>query len=274
MPKYKFHCKTHDAYIMKNLIELLQNNVKTGCFEISKDGIRLRMMDANRRLLFDVNLEAIKFHTYMFHHNLPILYVGVNMNHLNKLLRSIKKKDSVHMFIDENDTTNLGIEIIPKDKSPPVTTSFIKIQNIQNLEIMLPNGYENHLLVPSSGFSKMCKDMITISNVMMVNMYHHHARFLCNVDNIYSREIAIGETDIDDKENSVLYMEEFDSEIFSRITKISGLHPNMYLYYSIDLPLMLKSNVGNIGELSIFIKTRKQIMLENNNGDNVINNSI
>jgi proliferating cell nuclear antigen PCNA len=274
MHKYKFHCKTHDAYILKNLIELLQNNVKTGCFEISKEGIRLRMMDANRRLLFDVNLQAIKFHTFIFHHNLDILYVGVNMNHLNKLLRSIKKKDSVHIFIDEQDTTNLGLEIIPKDKSPPVTTSFIKIQNIQNLEIMLPSGYENHLLIPSSGFSKMCKDMITISNVMMVNMHNHHVRFSCNVDNIYSREIRIGETDIDDNENSVVYMEEFDSEIFSRITKMSGLHPNMYLYYSSDLPLMLKSNIGNIGELAIFIKTRKQILLENNTVDNVLNNSI
>lgn len=275
MHKYKFHCKTHDAYIMKNLIELLQNNVKTGCFEISKDGICLRMMDANRRLLFDVQLQAIKFHTYTFHHDLPILYVGVNMNHLNKLLRTIKKKDSIHFFIEEQDTTNLGIEIIPKDKSPPVTTSYIKIQNIQNLEIMLPNGYENHLLIPSSGFSKMCKDMITISNVMMVNMYNHHVRFSCNVDNIYSREIAIGETDIDDNENSVVYMEEFDSEIFSRITKMSGLHPNMYLYHCSDLPLMLKSSIGNIGELAIFIKTRKQILLENNTSvENTVNNSI
>lgn len=259
---------------MKNLIELLQNNVKTGCFEISSEGIRLRMMDANRRLLFDVHLPAIKFHTYIFHHNLPILYVGVNMNHLNKLLRSIKKKDSLHLYIEEQDTTNLGIEIIPKDKSPPVTTSCIKIQNIQNLEIMLPTGYEHYLLIPSSGFSKMCKDMITISNVMMVNMYKHHVRFACTVDNIYSREIAIGETDIDDNENSVVYMEEFDSEIFSRITKMSGLHPNMYLFHCSDLPLMLKTNVGNIGELSIYIKTRKQILLENNCGENALCNSI
>lgn len=263
MGKYKFHCKTHDAYIMKNLVELLQNNIKTGCFEISQEGIRLRMMDANRRLLFDVGLQAMRFHSYTYQHNLPIMYVGINMNHFNKLLRSIKKKDSLHLFISENDSSNLGIEIIPKDKSPPVTTSYIKIQNIQNLEIMLPTGYENFLLIPSSGFSKMCKDMITISNVMMVNMYAHHVRFSCNVDNIYSREIALGETDMDDDQTSVMYMEEFDSEIFSRITKMSGLHPNMYLYYCIDLPLLIKCNIGNIGEMAIFIKTKKQIMLEN-----------
>jgi len=266
MRKYKFHCKTHDAYIVKNLIELLQNNIKTGCFEISKDGIRLRMMDANFRLLFDVVLEAKKFHTYVFHHNLPILYVGINMNHLNKLLRTIKKKDSLQLFITEHDSSNLGIEIIPKDKSPPVTTSFIKIQNMQTLDILLPSGYETSLLISSSGFSKMCKEMVTISNILMINIYTHHVRFHCNVDNIYSREIALGETDVEDSDNSsVRYMEEFDSEIFSRITKISGLHPNMYIYYCIDLPILLKTNIGNIGELAVFIKTKKQILVKTDN---------
>lgn len=265
MSKYKFHCKTHDAYILKNLIELLQNNIKIGCFEISKTGIKLRMMDANRRLLFDVNMDAIKFHNYVFNHDLPILYLGINLNHLNKLLRSIKKKDSLHLFITEQDTTNLGIEIIPKDKSPPVTTSFIKIQNIQNLEIMLPEGYDNHLLISSSGFSKMCKDMITISTVMMINIFNHHVRFSCNVGNIYSREIALGETDLEEPDTTVMYMDEFDTEIFSRITKISGLHPNMYIHFSTVLPIFLRSNIGNLGEISIFIKTKKQILSENSN---------
>jgi proliferating cell nuclear antigen PCNA len=264
---YVFRCKTHDAYIIKNLIELLQNNIKTGCFEISEKGIKLRMTDANRRMLLDISLDSNKFHSYYYANNLPILYIGINLNHLYKLLRSIKKKDSLHLYIYENDMSNLGIEIIPKDKSPPVTTSFIKIQNIQNLEILLPTGYEYSLLISSSGFSKMCKDMITISNIMIINMYNHHVSFSCNVGNIYSREVALGETDYENEgqEKTILYIEEFDTEIFSRITKISGLHQNMYIYFSVDLPLLLKCNIGNIGDFSIYIKTKKQILLENNN---------
>ena len=89
------------------------------------------------------------------------------------------------------------------------------------------------------------------------------------MDNIYSREIALGETDMEDREKSMLYMEEFDSEIFSRITKISGLHPNMYIYYCTEMPLLLKTNIGNVGELCIFIKTKKQMLLENNNNEDI-----
>jgi proliferating cell nuclear antigen PCNA len=264
MARYKFKCKTHEAYIFKNMMELLQHNVKIGCFEISSSGIRLRMMDSNRRMLFDICLDAHRFQLYTFNDERPVLYVGVNMNHMYKLLRTIKKKDSLHMFIYEHDMTNLNIEIIPKEKSPPVTLSCIKIQNIQNLDIMLPEGYEKSLLVSSSGFSKMCKDMITISNVMMVNIYTHYVRFCCHVGHIYSREVSLGETDAgeDESEAVILYMDEFDTEIFSRVTKISGLHCNLHIFFSPDLPLMFRTEIGNIGTMSVYIKSKKQILCD------------
>lgn len=265
---FVFRCKTHDAYIIKNLIELLQNNIKTGIFDISKDGIKLRMMDSNRRMLFDISMEANRFYNYYFSPNLHILYMGLNLNHLYKLLRTVKKKDSLHIFIREHDMSNLGIEIIPKDKSPPITVSYIKIQNIQNLEVILPEPYEYSLLITSNGFSKMCKDMITISHTMMINMYTHYVKFSSTIGNIYSREITLGDTDIEN-DNTVLYIEEFDTEIFSRIIKISSLNPNMYLHFSIDLPLLLKCNIGNLGQLSIYIKTKKQIHSEINTDNSI-----
>lgn len=263
---YIFRCKTHDAYIIKNLIELLQNNIKIGCFEITSLGIHLRMMDSNRRLLIDVDMDASKFYHFYYNSKYPqnILHVGVNLNHLYKLLKSIKKKDSIHLFITETDPTNLGIQIISKDKSPPITTaSFIKIQSIQNLEIRLPDDYPDSILISTSGFSKMCKDMITISNTMSINVFQHYVKFFSNIGNIYSREVILGDTD-DEQSNSKedlspVYMEEFDTEIFLRIAKLCGLSHNMHIMYNKELSLKLKSSIGNMGNIMIFIKNRSQI---------------
>ena len=264
MKSYIFRCKTHEAYIIKNLIELLQNNIKTGCFEISDEGIKLQMMDANKRILFKIELESKKFYNYLYVDKVNTLYIGINLNHLYKLLRSIKKKDSLHLFILENDMSNLGIEIIPKEKTHPVTTSYIKIQNIQNLEIILPNGYEHELLISSCGFSKMCKDMVLISNVMVVTLYEQHVVFSCNIGNVYSKEISLGDPEYEnDDTKQKLYIEEFDTEIFSRLTKLSALHQNLFINFCIDLPLLIKCNIGNLGEFTMCIKSRKQI-LENN----------
>ena len=48
------------------------------------------------------------------------------------MLKSIKKKDSLQLFIDTSCTNELGIKTIPKENTR-ITTSGIKIQNIQNL---------------------------------------------------------------------------------------------------------------------------------------------
>ena len=40
-----------------------------------------------------------------------------------------------------------------------ITTSFIKIQNLQTIDIDIPEGYQKPIIVPSSDYQKMCKDM-------------------------------------------------------------------------------------------------------------------
>ena len=61
-----FKAKTNDSHVIKVLIELLQNNIQTGCFIISKDGIRFRMMNVDKCILFDINLESDNFEVYKF----------------------------------------------------------------------------------------------------------------------------------------------------------------------------------------------------------------
>ena len=46
-----FKAKTREGYSIKILAELLQHNIKTACFKITKEGIFLRMMNSHRRIL-------------------------------------------------------------------------------------------------------------------------------------------------------------------------------------------------------------------------------
>ena len=95
------------------------------------------------------------------------MYMGINLTHFHKMLKSIKKKDSLLLFIDEDDSTNLGIRVIPKENNR-VSTSYIKIQNQQNIDITLPTGYNNPIIVPSTEYQKMCKEMVNISNTIKI----------------------------------------------------------------------------------------------------------
>jgi len=261
--EYLFRCKTTDAYIFKILTELLHNIIKTACFEISAKKIILRMMDSNRRTLIDLTLHADNFNLYHFspHIENGVLNIGLNLNHFYKMLKSIKKRDQLFLFIQENNVSDLGIHIVPRDQSR-VTKAFVKIQNIQNLEIALPEAYDHSILVASNEFSKMCKDMFSMSTSISITTQKYCIGFLCNVGSVYSREIILGETNLQsasDAESYASFTEDYDTEQLSRILKIAGLHSGLIIKSKKNMPLQIHSKVGILGDMSIFIKSKRQL---------------
>ena len=261
--EYLFRCKTTDAYIFKILTELLHNIIKTACFEISAKKIILRMMDSNRRTLIDLTLHADNFNLYHFspHIENGVLNIGLNLNHFYKMLKSIKKRDQLFLFIQENNVSDLGIHIVPRDQSR-VTKAFVKIQNIQNLEIALPEAYDHSILVASNEFSKMCKDMFNMSNTICIAAKKYTIGFLCNVGSVYSRQVILGDTEaqrMNSEASENDFTEDYDTEQLSRILKIAGLAQNLNMHCVKNMPLLLTSKVGIIGEIQIFVKSKKQL---------------
>jgi proliferating cell nuclear antigen PCNA len=260
-----FKAKTHNAYIIKILAELLQNNIKTACFEIDINGISLCMMDHHRTILIQLLLESENFTLYKFKSK-EKLFLGINLNHFHKMLKSIKKKDSIQLFINDDTPNDLGIKVIPKENNR-ITTSFIKIQGIQTLDIDIPTGYGKPIIVPSSEYQKMCKDMAHIGNVINVLAKNFHIKFRCNAGGVMKRHVDFGEmgdSDDDDEneKNTIDYNQDFDTEQLSRITKMAGLSGNIQIYPMKGLPLLFKSSIGSLGKISIYIKSKDLIEKE------------
>lgn len=261
-----FTCKTNEAHVIKCLSELLQNNLKNTSFEIDQKGIRLKMTDSNKKILIDLELYAENFSLYKFK-SPKKLFIGLNQGHFYKMLKTIKKKDSIVLFIDEEKPTDLGIQIIPKEKNR-VTTSYIKIQNIQHLDIDVPDGYSNPVIVPSSEYQKMCKDMANISSTISVTSRKYNIKFSSNAGSVYSREVIFGEND-DEDDGKIENTQDFDTEQLTRISKIAGLNNsgtnNMQIYQNNNLPLLFRSPTGSLGKISIYVKSREQIEEDEHN---------
>jgi len=262
-----FHCKTNEGHIVKTLSELLQNNIKVGCFLIDEKGIYLRMFDSNKRILIDLVLNADQFSLYKYSHDEEKLSIGINQSHFYKMLKSIKKKDTIELFIEKEKLNDLGITITPKEKNR-VTTSFIKIQNIQQLYIEEVEGYNKPVIVPSVEYQKMCKDMSNIGNNIKVSSRRYNIKFSCNGGSVYSREVTFGENDNEEKEGVKEITQEFDTEQLTRIAKIAGLSSNMQIYQSEDCALLFRSNVGSLGKISIYVKSKKEIEEEEKISEN------
>jgi proliferating cell nuclear antigen len=262
-----FKCKTGEAYYIKVLAELLTNNLKTGCFEVSEKSITLRMFDHHRKTMVDLELLAENFSVYKYklENNFCL---GLNLNHFHKMLKSIKKKDSLQLFIDSDNTTELGIKTIPKENTR-ITTSGIKIQTIQNLDIDIPDGYGKPVIVLSSEFQKMCKDLSSIGSTnITVVAKNFHIEFIADADGILKRKVVFGENDDssdedDNTDSNPEYTATFATDQLSRITKLAGLSGNMQIFpASGNLPLLFRSNIGSLGKIAIFIKSKELLANE------------
>lgn len=269
---YIFKCKTTEAYNIKILAELLSSNIKTGCFEITADGIYLRMFDYHRKTLIDVVLNGENFNYYKYNSDKPKISVGVNLNHFFKMLRTVKKKDSLEIFIKTDEQQDLFITSIPRENTRK-TTSGIKIQNIQNIEIELPTNYEKSILVNSCDFQKMCKDLNNIgSNELFISSNQRTIDFSVNAGDILKRSVCFGYNDEDEDEDDEVenkkYNAYFSMEHFFRINKITGLSSNIQIYTNgRDMPIFFKLNIGQLGKIMIFLKSKEMIESEKNNYD-------
>jgi len=261
MPSKLFKAQTSEGYTIKVLADLLQNNLKTACLKIDVEGIRLTMFDSHRRVCFSFQLLAENFQVFKFK-PANSLYLGLNLGHFYKMIKSIKKKDSIVLFIKSDCPTDLGIKVVPKENNR-ITTSFIKIQNVQHLDVKLPDGYSNPIIVPSNEYQKMCKDMSSISTSLSVQARKYSIRFSCDAGSIYSREVSFGEldadSDSDDEDVDIKYEDTFYTEQLSRIVKVAGLASNIQVFVGANQPMLFRTGVGSLGKLSVYIKSRSLI---------------
>lgn len=260
--QYLFFLRTQEGHCFKVLSELLQNNMKNICWDLSEKGITMQMMDLQKHILFDMKMFAENFQVFKYNFAEKNKQIGLVLNYLFKMVKSMKKKDTIELFIKKDDEGTLGIRIIPKDKNK-VTTSYIKIHIIQNIIIDSPSGYTKPILVQTNDFQKMCKDMNMIGNEINIGYGQTYLKFNCIMDNIFSKEIIFGEVENEE----ILFNDNFDIEQLLKIIKISGLNKNLQIYFNNNLPLYLKINILELGTLGIYIKSKKQIEID----ENVIN---
>lgn len=270
-----FRCRTTSAFIIKVLAELLNSNLNTACFEIDKNGIFLTMYDEPKTVLIDLKLYAENFQIFKFK-NKKKMYLGITLGHFYKMLKSIKKKDTIELFIDSNNLTELGIMVKPKDKDR-TTTSYIKIQEIQHLCIQLCDKYKTPIIIPSSAWYKIIKDMNQIGNkVYVISNNKSQIIFKCDKDGLIRREEKFGgtdnhpqDTDSEDDDDNNEYKEFFRTDQFTKITKIQGLSTDLKIFPVNNLPLLFQSQVGQLGIIKIYVKSQSQIEqpVDTNNED-------
>lgn len=281
-----FYAEAPKGYVTKVIIDVLSSPLPRGIFTFNKKGIFLRQHDPANTVLFDVELPRENFRTYKCSRPLTLSF---NLKHTQKLLRNVKKKDSITLFIDKGED-KLGIMVRP-DGAGRVKSRFetnrVVFQEEKNHEPLdLPDGgYKYPIVIDAADFQKI-KRLINVGKIITVKMQDdNYLSFRSDAGDVYDSELGFGELqsecdegdteqydeageDDDEPKTGRIYEEKFFATLFNMLVKLPGLctHMQFYAPTTDHFPLRIKMNAGQggttQGTFQVYIKDQNQINYE------------
>lgn len=265
--EYIFRAKTKEAFVIKLLGELLSNTIKFAPFNITDRGISLTQADSKVEQLIDVLLVKENFQQYRCSRSLSFT---VNSTHFYKMLKNIKKKDTITMFILENDPNKLVICVEQSEENNKTTTT-IRINHNRPEEFRLPGEnaqegdprYDSPIIMSVKEFQKI-KSLHGISRITTVMSRPGYIRFFCDGGEVWTRDVIHDDHNEDEKSQAKTITQTFNTNYLTGLTKCAGAGQAgmVQVFTHPSLPLKIRMKAGNLGDLTVFIKSREMIEWE------------
>ena len=264
--KYQYYAETQYGYTIKVLVEVLQGCLTNDAFfRLEKSGIKFCCADNRETMLLRFELNMENFDNYSCDTEKMI---AVNLKHLHKLVKNVKKKDSIALFISNEYPTKLGIKIVPvmiNKQSERAEISYISIREVQKGGVITPKGYHYPKVIPSTDYQKMCKKMVTVPGkiVNITIQKNNYISFFCDGGDIISSELTFGTIDPKLPESSI-YKGQFYTTMLNQLVKMPGLFPKMQISAPKErgFPIRIKMQTGNLGFIEVYLKEKTQIEFE------------
>jgi proliferating cell nuclear antigen len=231
--------KTVQTGAFRTLIEALKCILVEMNFTFDKEGIRMIAMDSTRTVMVHMRLAASQFEKYSC--SQESLVVGLNTDHLYRIVKTATNDDTMTLQIDNNDSNHLKV-ILENGVKKQVTKYSLSLLDRDEPHIEMPNTeFPARITMPSVDFQKMCRDMTLLS---------------AKTVEIKSVGSSMGDSE------SELFSIQKDSKdqiisgVFSLphlvlFTKCTNLSNNLDLYMKNDWFLMIKYVIANLGEIKL-----------------------
>ncbi len=281
----KFYAEATKGYTLKILIDSLFIVMKRTTFTINNKGFYHCQADEAEHILFDVAFPRENFLDFYCKKEMSF---SLNMNHLHKMVKNVKKKDTIIMHILSKDPSRLHITIKPAEQHKgsnfvcekvfvPIkevdvcNNGFIEEKCQHPITKESVNAYDDPKVIKSADFQKM-KKITTIGKTVFIKMQKsNYVSFAIDNGDLYGTDFEYGEIvdyedDEDDDEFLIknIYDATFPVKSFTLLMKLPGLCKQMQFYAPSvkDYPLKVGLIANDLGNITIHIKDTNTISRE------------
>jgi len=252
MSKYLVNIKTVQSGAIRILIESLKEILTDTNIIFDESGVKLIATDNSQTVLIHMRLLSEKFETF---HCPSKLVIGVNVNNMYKLLKTMVNNDILTIFIEEKEPNRLGFKINNIDKNSQ-TIFKMNLLDIADENIVVPKvKFETELSFPSSEFQKLIRDMTNIGENIDIKSVGKDLLLNCEGD-FAKQDTVLSETQgglnfsLASKPETPI-QGTFSLKYLLLFTKCTNLCSLLHIYLKNDYPLIIKYDVANLGDIKM-----------------------
>ncbi len=216
-------------------------------------GIKIIAMDKTQTLLVNVKLNAKKFD--IFKMKKKVFDIGINLNHLYKLLRSLQKDDSLTLCVNEEDVDWLLLKK-KNDLKRYEKTERVKLMDINKTKYDIPpTAFDVVITIETSEFHSICKELSQIEQVVEIKCTKKCLTFSGKGDSLESSQSYYP----DENGIKIKFSKQCKQDIIQGIfelkylvmftNKSQNLCPRMRIFMKNNYPLCVKFTVATLGNL-------------------------
>jgi proliferating cell nuclear antigen len=255
MPEYIVEAKTVQTGAIRTLKEALKCILVEMSLLFDKDGIRMIAMDNSKTVLVHLRLYADKFEKYSYKNDTEKFIIGVNTDHLYRIVRTATNDDTITFYVEESDPNTLGI-LLEDGEKKQVTRYKLNLLDREEREFKLPDTeFSTHITMPSLDFQKICRDMTLLgAKTVEIKNVNSSLTFSCK-GHFASRTTVMGDSEndfsIQKKTNNEIVTGNFSLPHLVLFTKCTNLCNNLEIHMKNDWFIMIRYVVANLGDIKL-----------------------
>ncbi|CAF0904655.1 unnamed protein product [Adineta steineri] len=244
-----FEARLLHGSIFAKVIEGLRELVNEATWECSGNGITLQAMDSSHVALVSLVMRSEGFESYRCDRNMSL---GISLVSMSKVLKTMGKDDSLTIRVnDDSDSIIIAMESQNQDKFADYE---LRLMDLDSEHLGIPDtDYSCTIKMPSSEFSRICRDMSIMGDSVLVCTTKEGVKFSAKGDLGQGSIRLVQTTNIEKEEEAVVIeMKEavaltFAVRYLSMFCKAAPLSPQVGLSLSEDTPLMCEFKIAEMG---------------------------
>ena len=254
MTDYIVEAKTVQTGAIRTLKEALKCILVEMSLIFDKDGIRMIAMDNTRTVLVHLRLHADKFEKFSYNYDSRKFVIGVNTDHLYRIVRTATNDDTITFYVDKTDSNSLGI-LLEDGERKQITRYKLNLLDRDEPDIQLPETeFSANITMPSMDFQKICRDMTLLgAKTIDIKNVGTSLTFSCK-GHFESRSTVMGDSENEfsiQKKSDEIVTGNFSLPHLVLFTKCTNLCNNLEIHMKNDWFLMIRYVVANLGEIKL-----------------------